>query len=210
MLKVHWLPVFFDPDVLKKVFSKIEQVIKVMEDYFEYEGVQIATGVKHVLIEVEEEKLNMIPHLLNFRCGTRALVTIYGRPPLCLRCRSIGHIGRNCPGQIPMEKELPRVEEIVNTQKEIPAVQTSAQLERQKQVQPVALNLTQPAATGVQLEERQKRQTETSEAQLAAQKAVQPEEPQKGQPAVQQTTPATKLAAQKAVRPEEQQKGNET
>ncbi|KAH3808505.1 hypothetical protein DPMN_136861 [Dreissena polymorpha] len=33
MLKVHWLPVFFDPDVLKQVFSKIGKVIKVMEDY---------------------------------------------------------------------------------------------------------------------------------------------------------------------------------
>ncbi|KAH3705413.1 hypothetical protein DPMN_080484 [Dreissena polymorpha] len=114
----------------------------------------------------------------------------------------LGHIRRNCPGQIAMEKELPRVKEIVNTQKEIPAVQTSAQLERQKQVQPVALNSTQPAAPVVQLEERQKRQMETSAAQLAAQKAVQPEEPQKGQPAVQQTTHATQLAAQKAVRPD--------
>ncbi|KAH3808514.1 hypothetical protein DPMN_136870 [Dreissena polymorpha] len=53
-----------------------------------------------MLLEVEAEKMRYIPHLLNFKCGARALLTLYGRPsPLCQRCHTVGHIRMDCPGQ---------------------------------------------------------------------------------------------------------------
>ncbi|KAH3808481.1 hypothetical protein DPMN_136837 [Dreissena polymorpha] len=30
---------------------------------------------------MEEDKLSCVPHLLNFACGARALIAMYGRPP---------------------------------------------------------------------------------------------------------------------------------
>ncbi|KAH3811387.1 hypothetical protein DPMN_139797 [Dreissena polymorpha] len=40
-----------------------------------------------------------IPHLLSFQCGSKALVTMRGRPPLCLRCFELGHVKGECPGR---------------------------------------------------------------------------------------------------------------
>lgn len=43
-------------------------------------------------LEVDEVQKNNIPHLFKFACGNRALLTVRGRPPLCLRCHKVGHV----------------------------------------------------------------------------------------------------------------------
>lgn len=41
-----------------------------------------------------------IPHLLRFSDGMSALLTIPGRPPLCLKCSRVGHVRRVCPSNM--------------------------------------------------------------------------------------------------------------
>ncbi|KAH3808489.1 uncharacterized protein LOC127833402 [Dreissena polymorpha] len=100
MLKIHWLPVYFNTGKLSEIFSKFGKVLRVTDEHFDFDGVPIATGVRRVFIDMEEEKLSCLPHLLNFACGAKALITMYGRPPLCLRCRNVGHVRKECPEQI--------------------------------------------------------------------------------------------------------------
>ena len=51
-------------------------------------------------IEIDEVGKSTIPHLLQFACGRKALVTVWGRPPLCLRCHNVGHMRSGCPGTV--------------------------------------------------------------------------------------------------------------
>jgi hypothetical protein len=52
--------------------------------------------VRLVKKEVSEIERGKLPHLLRNECGNKALVTVYGRPPLCLKCMQIGHYRSNC------------------------------------------------------------------------------------------------------------------
>jgi len=42
------------------------------------------------------DEVKCLPHIVSFRCGTRVLVSVRGRPPLCLRCMTMGHMRRDC------------------------------------------------------------------------------------------------------------------
>ncbi|KAH3828544.1 hypothetical protein DPMN_130525 [Dreissena polymorpha] len=100
MLKIHWLPVFFDTGKLGQIFSNFGRVLKVRDEHFTYDGYQIATGVRRVLLEVEAEKMRYKPHLLNFKCGARALVTLYGRPPCAYGATPSGKFGGSARGSL--------------------------------------------------------------------------------------------------------------
>jgi hypothetical protein len=50
-------------------------------------------------LEVNEIQKQKIPHMMKFQCGGKALLTIQGRPPLCLKCLQVGHYRNSCNGQ---------------------------------------------------------------------------------------------------------------
>ncbi|KAH3808506.1 hypothetical protein DPMN_136862 [Dreissena polymorpha] len=83
MLKIHRLPVYFATAKLGEIFSNFGKVLRVTDEHFTFDGYEIVTGERRVLIEIEAEKIEYIPHLLKFKCGAKALVTMYGRPPPC-------------------------------------------------------------------------------------------------------------------------------
>ena len=37
-----------------------------------------------------------IPHLVTFDSGQSILITMAGKPPLCLKCRCVGHVRKDC------------------------------------------------------------------------------------------------------------------
>ncbi|KAH3864251.1 hypothetical protein DPMN_027267 [Dreissena polymorpha] len=41
-----------------------------------------------------------IPYIITFECGTRDLITMWGRQPLCLFCQEVGHVLNICPQQV--------------------------------------------------------------------------------------------------------------
>ncbi|KAH3808503.1 hypothetical protein DPMN_136859 [Dreissena polymorpha] len=67
MLKIHWLPVNFATAKLVEISANFGKVLRVTDKHFTFDGYEIATGVRRVLIEIEAEKIQYIPHLLNFK-----------------------------------------------------------------------------------------------------------------------------------------------
>ncbi|KAH3804358.1 hypothetical protein DPMN_132642 [Dreissena polymorpha] len=96
-VRVHWLPVFIDNRVLEEMFGIFGSVISVKHETMDMEGFHVISGVRVVRLQMDEEAKNSIPHLLNFACGAKALLTVRGRQPLCLRCMNLGHIRGSCP-----------------------------------------------------------------------------------------------------------------
>ena len=92
-VRVHWLPVVMNNDVLHEVFSSFGKVVKMD---FERHG-DFENGVRRVFMEVSFAEKLEIPHMLEFADGLKALVTMSGRPPLCLRCGEVGHVRQACP-----------------------------------------------------------------------------------------------------------------
>ena len=37
-----------------------------------------------------------MPHIVSFRCGSKSLLCVRGRPPLCLKGMTVGHMRRDC------------------------------------------------------------------------------------------------------------------
>jgi len=57
--------------------------------------VETRLGVVKMILSVDDIKC--LPRVLSFKCGTRVLVSVPGRPPpLCLKCMNVGHMRRDC------------------------------------------------------------------------------------------------------------------
>ncbi|KAH3808519.1 hypothetical protein DPMN_136875 [Dreissena polymorpha] len=52
MLKIHWLPLYFNIGTLSEISSKFGKVLRVTDEHFDYDGVEIATEVRRVFIEI--------------------------------------------------------------------------------------------------------------------------------------------------------------
>ncbi|MES9883855.1 MAG: hypothetical protein ABW185_23635 [Sedimenticola sp.] len=96
-LRVHWLPDFVESSVLYTIFGRYGTVSDVTRESSEFKGATFTTGIRRVTMELDECMRKVIPHMLDFACGQKALVTMYGRPPLCLRCKEVGHVRKSCP-----------------------------------------------------------------------------------------------------------------
>jgi len=91
--RVHWLSIIMNNDKLYDVFSSFGKVIKV--DYEKHGDCE--NGVIQVFMEVSIAEKLEIPHMLHYSDGLKALVTMSGRAPLCLRCGEVGHVREACP-----------------------------------------------------------------------------------------------------------------
>jgi len=98
--RVHLLPVNVKDSVLGQIFEGFGRVISITDEVNKYGAAYIKRGVRIVKVEVDEVGKFCVPHLLQFECGSRALVTVRGRPPLCLKCHRVGHLRSGCPGTV--------------------------------------------------------------------------------------------------------------
>ena len=57
---------------------------------------KVETGVRVVQMRISVDEVKCLPHIVTFRCGTKALVSVRGRPPLCLRWMRVSHVRRKC------------------------------------------------------------------------------------------------------------------
>ena len=61
-----------------------------------YANVVAMNGTREVTLRTTEVYKQKIPHLVTFHSGQSALITMPGRPPLCLKCRCVGHVRKDC------------------------------------------------------------------------------------------------------------------
>ena len=100
-LRIHWLPYFIPRSIIQdqlKVWGHIEQYA---------EESNISLGLTHAksLIRaavMEVPKIASVPHTGNLVFNGIQypfLITMPGRPPICLRCKEVGHIRKDCQAE---------------------------------------------------------------------------------------------------------------
>lgn len=95
-VRVHWLPLYYDNRLLKAIFCDYGEVLDVRMCKSSHEKLVAMNGMREVTIKTDEVLKQKIPHLINFRSGQSILLTMQGRPPLCLRCKCVGHVRKDC------------------------------------------------------------------------------------------------------------------
>ena len=98
-VRVHWVPYWIPVDVVTLGFRQSGlQVVHAGFDNSVVKGLEhVKSGIRTVTIETDQP--GNIPHLFNwFFVGQsgRALVTMTGRDPNCLKCNQVGHISARC------------------------------------------------------------------------------------------------------------------
>ena len=101
-VRIHWLPLWLKTSEIGDYFQRFGRVLRVEEEY-QYSNVlkeRYGTGVRRVEMEIREGDQHDIPYKGRI-CNRVCLITIQGRPPLCLKCGEIGHFRAQCPRQGP-------------------------------------------------------------------------------------------------------------
>lgn len=96
-LKLHWVAFDVNAETIRRAFREYGEVRDVISDKWrdeDFEGVESTTRLVRLWLK-EGVSPERIPHQMRLGSGT-ALVVVPGRAPLCLRCRTTGHIRRDC------------------------------------------------------------------------------------------------------------------
>ena len=101
-VRVHWAPYYLPMGVIARQLARHGEVVATSWETGPKEGeYAIPTGVR--VFTMKGVKVADVPHLITVALGDEVggdtaelLVTIPGRKPLCLRCRRVGHVRRDC------------------------------------------------------------------------------------------------------------------
>ncbi len=97
--RIHWAPPFAPNAAILKALQPYGEVQSINFERSKCLGFEsVCTGIRTVVMTGDRRK---VPHLINVTNPITSdryelLVTIAGRPPLCLKCRQTGHYRRAC------------------------------------------------------------------------------------------------------------------
>jgi len=97
--RVHWGPVYVTNAEIEAALSNYAEVTAISHIMSREKGFEnVATGVRSVVMVGNRHQ---VPHLLSVtdpdtKETWQLLVTIPGRPPMCLKCRYTGHVRKDC------------------------------------------------------------------------------------------------------------------
>lgn len=99
--RVHWVPYAVPMQSVVNEFERIEGLTVISAQYTT-SSVDGMTHVRSLLRELvfEAENGKTIPHVIKWESGPtrgQALVTVKGRPGVCLKCFEPGHVRQKCP-----------------------------------------------------------------------------------------------------------------
>ncbi|KAM7313030.1 hypothetical protein ISCGN_002951 [Ixodes scapularis] len=96
-MKLLWLPPQLPDSEVKKVLEPFGTVNVITRERWRFSDLQETDTLTRFVTLVLKDHLSVdkVPHMLTIY-GVNTLVVIPGRPPLCLRCKAIGHIRRQC------------------------------------------------------------------------------------------------------------------
>lgn len=94
-VKVHWIPHHVPDDNIRRALERIGQLEKNAQDVWRVVGFQgIVTATRFVRMMLNGgASLERLSHQL---FGGSALVVVPGRTSVCLRCRRVGHLRKDC------------------------------------------------------------------------------------------------------------------
>ena len=98
-VRIHWAPPFIPNDVIINHLSQYGKVLSCVNEMSVSKGFEnVATGVRTVVMCGNKADL---PHFFvvvdkSTKQTFQLLVTVTGRPPICLRCNKVGHFRREC------------------------------------------------------------------------------------------------------------------
>lgn len=96
-LKLHWVSFYVADAHIREAlepYGKVEQVTRETWRAEGFEGVESTTRSVRIVLK-QSVTLDQLPHQLRLP-GGNALVVVPGRAPLCLRCKTSGHIRKDC------------------------------------------------------------------------------------------------------------------
>ena len=98
--RIHWAPMFVtNADIVESLKFYTPEVKAIRHEMCTTPGFEkVATGVR--LVEFVGDR-NVLPHLFlvcypDCQESWDLLLTVAGRPPLCLKCKGTGHLRKNC------------------------------------------------------------------------------------------------------------------
>ena len=104
-IRVHWVPDFLNDNLLRSAFGrigKIQSIEKARDIRGRYGSIRL------IKIEADWREISKVPHLMELSYEGkphRLLITMKGRPPLCLICSELGHTRRFCPDSPAMKAQ---------------------------------------------------------------------------------------------------------
>ncbi|ESO95397.1 hypothetical protein LOTGIDRAFT_160535 [Lottia gigantea] len=112
-IRAHWIPPYVSNNFIEKVFAEYGNVINVVEEQYGARHTLCGTksGLRRISLECSPEQYGSVPHIINID-GVRPfrmLLACTDRPPLCLHCRNVGHMARECPSKIRRTVETEKV-----------------------------------------------------------------------------------------------------
>jgi hypothetical protein len=83
-VKIHWLPVVVTDSCVKFILASYGKVLSVERLKSQLGDFKVNNGRWYAALEMDEVQKNNLPHLFKFACDNKALLTVRGRPLLCL------------------------------------------------------------------------------------------------------------------------------
>ena len=102
-VKVHWVPAWMRDDFVRTCLEDYGEVTSFHSETTTVGGRRIFTGTKIATLKTSAAKLAALPVAFEVDgpVPARLLVSVRGRPPLCLSCFASGHKQRQCPARFP-------------------------------------------------------------------------------------------------------------
>ena len=91
------MPLYYDNLILHEALHSFGEVVDVKMLKEANANSVTFDGVREVRLRTDEMQKHTIPHVIHFNSGQTVLLTMQGRLPYCLECKSVGHVRNKCP-----------------------------------------------------------------------------------------------------------------
>ncbi|KAL3877954.1 hypothetical protein ACJMK2_035595 [Sinanodonta woodiana] len=154
-LHVHWLPLYISDMLIEEVLRPFGKVLDISKDKTLLDkDTMTLNGTRNVKLQTTEFDSRHIPHIVSLgQCGM--LITMKGRPPICLKCRQSGHLRKDCPektsyASVTTSRKSPQLSTPIPPVPATPAPQVLSPLETTSPViQPSTAEPTSPVVEDV-------------------------------------------------------------
>ena len=93
-IHLHWLNVEVPDDMIAYFPEEYCDEVKTIKHELDEYGIK--TGIRTATIRLLDSQKPTFPHILKITPNIPMLITVPGRPPLCLRCHHLGHVRSAC------------------------------------------------------------------------------------------------------------------